>query len=90
MDLHHHRVKEYGTDGASVLVPPFRRSRLTVLPQFWLHIPVERANGPTAVECIVEKKTMINLVQAFSVACKVSGNISIPHHFFFTEVFGII
>ncbi|TFK66120.1 UPF0187-domain-containing protein [Pluteus cervinus] len=36
----------------------------------WIHIPTERPNGPSPLECAIEKKTMVNLVQAFSVACK--------------------
>ncbi|PPQ78112.1 hypothetical protein CVT26_007516 [Gymnopilus dilepis] len=42
----------------------------------WIHVPVERPapaqgpEGPTLLENIVEKKTMINLVQAFSVSVK--------------------
>ncbi|TFK67263.1 UPF0187-domain-containing protein [Pluteus cervinus] len=36
----------------------------------WIHIPNEREGGPSPLECMIEKKTMINLIQAFSVACK--------------------
>ncbi|KAF8649505.1 hypothetical protein AX16_005757 [Volvariella volvacea WC 439] len=40
----------------------------------WIHVPTERPSkdgaGQTALQSIIEKKTMVNLVQAFSVACK--------------------
>ncbi|KAL4257470.1 Voltage-dependent anion channel-forming protein YneE/VCCN1/2-like protein [Pleurotus pulmonarius] len=44
------------------------------LAQFiWIHVPTERpaaAQQRTELEAIIEKKTMVNLVQAFSVAVK--------------------
>lgn len=39
---------------------------------FWLHVAVERsgANPPTALAATIEKKTMMNILQAFPVAVK--------------------
>lgn len=44
--------------------------------QIWIHVPNERLDKgqnkvQTTLESVIEKKTMINLVQAFSVAIKV-------------------
>jgi hypothetical protein len=42
------------------------------IPKIWIHVPNERKDkSQTVVHSIVEKKSMVNLTQAFSVAVKV-------------------
>jgi ion channel-forming bestrophin family protein len=42
------------------------------VPKIWIHVPNERKDkSQTVVHSIVEKKSMVNLTQAFSVAVKV-------------------
>ncbi|KAF8908606.1 Bestrophin, RFP-TM, chloride channel-domain-containing protein [Gymnopilus junonius] len=38
--------------------------------QVWIHVPVERKDGATPVQAVIEKKSMINLVLAFSISVK--------------------
>ena len=49
--------------------------------QIWIHVPFERTNKKTGqqksvLEITIEKKSMINLVQAYSVAVKVNLTLS--------------
>lgn len=55
----------------------------TCLIQIWIHVPDERMDKAgnktkSLLECTIEKKSMVNLIHAFSVAVKVCPQYGLP------------
>jgi hypothetical protein len=66
VDEHYHCFAEFGSAGSFFLSFSFD-PYILLLAKIWLHVPVDRpgkgaAANATALENVIEKKTMINLV----------------------------